>query len=275
VDFLFDWIPFPAWLTVGLLIATFWVQRSPDARAARGNGWIAPAWLAAPALASWLVIAVSDGDGGRWQVMMLAAELALVILIVVRSRSWPMTVWALAAVTLAWSALIGVPVLTREQEVTIGARGEGGVGLGENASISPEFKRPQMGQLLQRLNALAPGGALDEFTCGDPVPHLQFELTLKPERSLRERSVGVVSTPRFADKDRCLNFGLSYSVDVALADIDHGKPIDYGYTHSDGTKAAPWTPGHVGRKPVCQCELRDSGHEWVIWPDPAAEENPQ
>ena len=115
------------------------------------------------------------------------------------------------------------------------------------------------------MTSLAPSGALDDFTCGDPAPDLQFQLTLEPELTYRERLVSVVSTPHLdVVKDRCMYSGLSYSVDVALADIDHGKPIDSGYDHPlTGKPLDPWKPGKVGRKPICRCDLRDSGREWV------------
>ena len=64
-----------------------------------------------------------------------------------------------------------------------------------NEDVSREFRKPQLLEMYARMAQLAPSGALDEFTCGDPVPAFQFQLTLEPERSDRDRLVSVISAP--------------------------------------------------------------------------------
>jgi hypothetical protein len=260
----------------GLLIATLVAQRSERGRAARKAARVSAAWLVLPPLASWFFLGVSGQGGGTFQVVMLVLELLLAVWIAPRYVQWPGFPWSVAAVSLVACATLGVPVLTREHEVTAGSVPDGR----RNAyteDVSREFGKPQLLQMYARMMQLAPTGALDEFNCGEPVPTFQFKLTLEPEREYRERLVSVVSTPELdlVNKDRCLYSGLSHMTNVVLADIDRGKPVDYGYTNSGGGTLEPWKPGHIGRKPVCLCDKRDSREEWVIYPPDGSDKTEQ
>jgi hypothetical protein len=69
-----------------------------------------------------------------------------------------------------------------------------------------------------------------------------------------------------------MSFGLSYLFDIAMAAIDHGPPVDYGYVNpSTGQKLEPYKRGPP-RKPICRCDLRNSGREWVAWSRQGADE---
>lgn len=184
------------------------------------------------------------------------------------------TVMTTTAATLAWFMLSGLlPDVAREPSIAIGDRGprKGG---GFTMNISNEFHRPQLEALYARAQQFGPGGELNDFTCGDSVPDFLFEMTLRPAGEYNERLVSVGYTPQLdmPGAQRCLSFGLSYLFDVAMREIDHGPPVDYGYVNpSTGTKLGPYVPGPP-RKPICRCDLRHGGREWVAWSQRGAEE---
>ena len=124
-----------------------------------------------------------------------------------------------------------------------------------------------------RAQQFGPSGALTEFACGDSVPDFRYELTLKAAGEYQERLVSVGYTPQIDGlAERCLSFGLSYLFDTALAEIDFGAPVDYGYVNPHtGEKEGPYVRGPL-RKPICRCDLRSSGREWVAWSEQRAEE---
>ena len=116
--------------------------------------------------------------------------------------------------------------------------------------------------------------ALAEFTCGDDVPQMRYELTLKPEGEWNERLVSVGYAPKLDSglEDRCLTSGISYLFRELLAEIDQGPPIDYGYVNPrTGERLGP-AEKFENQKPICRCDLRDSGREWVAYSEKAAAE---
>ena len=160
-----------------------------------------------------------------------------------------------------------------EPSVTVGDRG-GVQGGGFTMSISREFTRDSLNALYAQAINEDTQLALADFTCGDPVPQVRYELTLKPEGEWNERLVSVGYAPDLDSsfKDRCLTRGISYVFEEMLAEIDTGPPIDYGYVNpSTGKPLGPYEKGE-NRKPICRCDLRDSGREWVAYSEKAAAE---
>jgi hypothetical protein len=186
---------------------------------------------------------------------------------------WGTVVTAVAA-TVVWFLVSGaLPELGREPDVEIGNR-DTRPGGGFTLSISNAFQRAQLESLHARAQQFGPSGAFAEFACGDSVPDFRFELTLKAAAEYQERLVSVGYTPEIDDggAERCLSFGLSYLFDTALAEIDHGPPVDYGYVDPHtGKKLEPYVRGPL-RKPICRCDLQHSGREWVAWSPQRAEE---
>ena len=187
---------------------------------------------------------------------------------------WPTGLTAVAA-TVAWFVVLSavLPDLGSEPKIKVGDRGTRPGG-GFTLNISNQFHRPELEALLARAQQFGPSGALNDFACGDSVPDLRFEMTLRPAGEYNERLVDVAYTPRLnpAGVQRCMIFGMSYVFDTALAAIDHGPPVDYGYVNpSTGQKLGPYVSGPP-RKPICRCDLKNSGREWVAWSQQRAEE---
>jgi len=249
-----------AWLTLALLVADVLVRRSSEqARQAHANAEF-PLWrLALPAVACWLVLMFAEA----WilTAALFVVQLVLVIVAVRRYATQPLIVLPLSGVLLLWSGVIAQQQFTR-RPVTVGHRSGPGGGFTEN--VSAQFRKPELERFYARLRQINERGELQPFTCGDPPPRMEFELTLEHEGPLNERLVSVGYSPRLGyDTNRCLAFGLSYVVGGALAEVDHGPPIDYGYTNPlTGKKTGPYVHG-PRRAPICVCELRQSGREWV------------
>ena len=185
--------------------------------------------------------------------------------------------WRTASTTVAaalgWFIVSGaLPELGREPPITVGNRGARPGG-GFTLSVTDAFQRAELEALLMRAQEFKPSGAMDEFTCGDAVPDFMFEMTLRAAGEWNERLVNVGYTPRLdVVDDRCMSFGLSYMFDVALTEIDHGPPVDYGYVNPHtGKKLEPYVAGPP-RKPICRCDLRSTGREWVAWSEQSAAE---
>ena len=173
--------------------------------------------------------------------------------------------------------LLSLPGCRWERAVTVGDRG-GVLGGGFNMSVSREFTRDSLQTLYARAISEDTQTALADFTCGDPVPPMRYEMTLQPEGRSNERLVEVGFAPDLypsnrepVDKYRCLTSGLSYVFEELLAEIDTGPPIDYGYVNpSTGQPLGPLPLRSENRKPICRCDLRDSGREWVAHSEEAA-----
>jgi hypothetical protein len=215
--------------------------------------------------AIWMFVFVTASVGLVWWLWWKAKESGV--------PPWRTALVAVAA-TFGWFMLSGaLPELGRQPKIAIGDRGTRPGG-GFTLSISNAFQRPELESLHARAQEFGPSGALAEFACGDSVPDFLFEITLEPAGEYNERLVEVGYTPRIdaGGAERCLSFGLSYLFDTALAEIDHGPPVDYGYVNPmTGQKLEPYVRGPL-RKPICRCDLRHSGREWVAWSQQRAEE---
>jgi len=161
----------------------------------------------------------------------------------------------------------------REQVVTIGDRG-GVQGGGFTMDISREFGPASLLALYERVTSEETRNALSEFTCGDPVPAMRYELRLKPSGTWNERLVNVGYAPDLdgSFKDRCLTKGISYVFNQALQEIDLGPPIDYGYVDPHTGKPLGALPRTKPQKPICRCDVRGAGREWVAHSEKAAAE---
>jgi hypothetical protein len=209
---------------------------------------------------------------GIWMFVFVAASVFLVWSLWWRAKNsgmppWP-TGFTAAAATIGWFFVLGIllPDLGSQPKIKIGDRGTRPGG-GFTMSISNEFQRPQLESLLARAQQFRPSGTLDEFACGDSVPDFLFEMTLRPAGEYNERLVNVAYTPDLDNggTQRCMSFGLSYLFHITLPEIDHGPPVDYGYVNpSTGEKLGPYVSGPP-RKPICRCDLKNSGREWVAW----------
>jgi hypothetical protein len=216
---------------------------------------------------------------GFWMFVFVAASVFLAWSLWWRAKNsgvppWPTGFTAVAA-TVGWFVVLGnvLPDLGSERKIKIGDRGTRPGG-GFTLNISNEFHRPQLESLLARAQQFGPSGALDEFACGDSVPDFLYEMTLEPAGEYNERLVDVAFTPKLdpTGPQRCMIFGQSYVFDTALAAVDHGPPVDYGYVNpSTGKKLGPYVSGPP-RKPICRCDLKNSGREWVAWSEERAAE---
>jgi len=262
-------VPILAWLTLALLVADVLVRRSSEqARQAHANARF-PLWrLALPAVACWVVLMFAE-QAWPLQAALFVIQLVLVI-VAVRRYATLMMVLPLSGVLLLWSGGIAWKQFTR-RPVTVGHRS--GMDGGFSQSVSAQFKKPELERFYARLMQIDSRGELQPFTCGDPPPRMEFELTLKPEGTWNERLVSVGYSPQIDNNtNRCLSSGLSYVVAGALAEVDHGPPIDYGYTDPlSGKKTGPYVYG-PRQAPICLCELRHSGREWVAFTEEAAAE---
>ena len=261
-------MPIAAWLTLALLLTDVIARRSSaNARQARAVARF-PLWvLALPAIVSWLSLTVDD-EGWIVPAALFALQLSLAVWALWRYGTWPLVAAPLCGVLVLWSGAIA-----RQQyatrSITVGHRG--GMDGGFNENVSEQFRRPELERFYSRMIEINSRGELSDFTCGDPPPRVEFELTLEPRKTLRERLVSVGYSPDLdKNEDRCLRSGLTYTTALALAEIDHGPRIDYGYTRA-GKPDEPYVPGPP-RKPICVCELRHSGGEWVAYSEEQAAE---
>jgi hypothetical protein len=236
---------------------------------------------------------VGPQHAGIWMFVFVAASVFLAWSLWWRARNsgvppWPTCLTAVAA-TVVWFLVLGaaLPEVGSEPKIKIGDRaevrsepkikiGDRGTrpGAGFTMTISNDFHRPQLESLLARAQQFGPSGALNEFACGDSVPDFLYELDLQPAGEYNERLIDVDYAPDLnpAGPERCLLFGQSYLFNVAMAEIDHGPPVDYGYVNPrTGEKLGAYVRGPI-RKPICRCDLKDSGREWVAWSRERADE---
>jgi hypothetical protein len=145
-------------------------------------------------------------------------------------------------------------------------------GNASTASISASFSRRELQALYAMLSSAAFQQRLSDYTCGDPVPHFEFALSIFEPAKYQERHLRISTNQDLdpAGRSRCLIFGLDHEIGVALAAIDKAPLIDEGYHDPLTGKRLPPPDRFVSRKPACDCAKRDGKEEWVLWPDPAA-----
>jgi hypothetical protein len=92
-------------------------------------------------------------------------------------------------------------------------------------------------------------------------------MRLGPAGELQEGLVSLGYSPAIdhAFKDRCLSSGLFYLLRQAFFEVDTGPPIDYGYVNPSTGEPIPPRQRTPPGKPICRCDLRDSGREWVAY----------
>ncbi|MEO8198753.1 MAG: hypothetical protein ABI689_18720 [Thermoanaerobaculia bacterium] len=153
-------------------------------------------------------------------------------------------------------------------------------GGGTVRNVSMDFDGAEVEALYRRLNSSDFQALLTPYNCGDPVPHVDFTTSLWPDGTYQERHVLIQPRPMFSPggRERCLEFGLGHLIDLEVARIDRGEPIQYHYRDPLSGKdlllsaEEPEEP----REPLCDCAKRDAGGEWVTWvvskkPRPAAD----
>lgn len=177
----------------------------------------------------------------------------------------PVSMRAKLAVVLIWLGHIGAPLA--EEAAEIGDATILGNSGGFVVPVTRAFGKLELAELYKRMQQFTSDGSLNDFTCGDPAPQFRYFLRLMPESRRNERLVDVSHLPTVSPggPTRCLSFGLSYFVNRAAFDIDRGDPVDYGYRDPHTGKKLGPEPRRMPRKPVCRCELRGSGKEWVEW----------
>jgi hypothetical protein len=171
---------------------------------------------------------------------------------------------ALASATVCFSvAGAFMPRVFGERSISVGDRGSG-PGEGFSQSVGARFRKPALDSALASAERLNGVHAFDQFTCGDRAPTFRFELTLHPQGELNERYVSVAYAPAAAgNENRCLSFGISYLIDSVFSLIDTGPRVKYGYVNPSTGQSLPEAEPRAPRKPVCRCDLRHSGGEWV------------
>lgn len=58
----------------------------------------------------------------------------------------------------------------------------------------------------------------------------------------------------------------------AVRGVDHGPPIDYGYVNPSTGKSLYSPEWERNDKPICRCDLRGTGREWVAYTERGAAE---
>ena len=158
-------------------------------------------------------------------------------------------------------APLGVPGDIRLGRVRAGRGSDFDVTVGKN------FGTEEGKQVLRRLIALDSSGEFKQFSCGEPVPPIGFDLTLHRQRGGQEPFVTIGQTPELFTwgPQRCLAFGINYLVARSFAEVDTGPSADLGYkTPSADTANGLGDAGkrHARHWPTCNCAMsRDSA--WV------------
>jgi hypothetical protein len=160
--------------------------------------------------------------------------------------------------------------LQNSPQYTIGTADPIYGGGGSVYPISRSFGRTQLERLHRRLSSQAFQNRLLKFNCGDPLPPLEFTVSLWREAEFQERHVLIQNRPTFSagGPERCAAFGLSFLLDIEVAWLDHGPPINYHY-HNPLT-GLEFPPADYLRDspkaPQCDCSMRYGKEEWVTWP---------
>ena len=211
-----------------------------------------------------------------WLFTFLAAIAAVAIALASRAITIGASPWRTMGIAVASAAVsfyvVGpfMPSIFGEHAITVGDRGSGPGG-GFTHSVGAKFRKPELDSALASVDRLNAAHAFDQFTCGDAAPTFRFELTLRPQGEVNERYVSVAYAPAVSvTEDRCLSFGLSYLVDSVFFLIDTGPRVNYGYVNPSTGQPLPDDMPSAPRKPVCRCDLRHAGGEWVAFSQAAA-----
>ena len=268
---MFDVFPVLGWLTVAVGIFIARAMRVSDvARKTHATAGISLRWLLAPALLSWLLLVMRAGELWKTHVVLFVIELSLALFIVRRYRAWVVLPGLLAAVCLAWSGGIALQGW-RAHPYRIGPdlptpRGA------TQASVSASFSRRELELVLARAQQFGTSEMLSEFSCGDPLPGLSMSVELRPGGEYEERRVILAYLPRLDDKNQCLDRGIDYLFEEAVRSVDHGPPVDYGYVNPS-TRQPLYSPEwEHNNKPICRCDLRGTGRDWVAYTEKRAAE---
>jgi len=146
-------------------------------------------------------------------------------------------------------------------------------GQGMAVPVSDDFGIDEARELQLRVSSAAFQKALEKYSCGDPVPEFRFYVTLYKAGPLSSRRVGIDYLPSVdpAGPQRCLQFGLSYLLGKAVAEIDPTKSFSKNYSKPTGETFEVRTQ-RTTREPHCDCDQRNAGGEWVTFPGPDEDE---
>jgi hypothetical protein len=215
-------------------------------------------------------------DPAFWLFVFLASMAVVAVALAFRAIAIGVSPWRTIGIAVASAAvsfyIVGafMPRIFAEREIHVGDRGSGPGG-GFSHSVGAQFKKSDLDSVLASADRLNAAHAFDQFTCGDDAPAFRFELTLRPQGEVNERYVSVGYSPAVnANEDRCLSFGLSYLIDSVFFPIDTGPQVKYGYVDPLTGQPLPDEEMTPPRKPVCRCDLRHSGGEWVAFSQAAA-----
>jgi hypothetical protein len=140
------------------------------------------------------------------------------------------------------------------------------------ASVSTSFKGRELALMLTRAQQFGPTGMLSEFSCGDPVPALTMSVELRPGGEYEKRRVILDYLPTLDDKNECLDRAVDYLFEDAVRGIDRGPPVDYGYVNPSTGKPLYSSEWEHKQKPICRCDLRGTGREWIAYTEKSAAE---
>jgi hypothetical protein len=113
---------------------------------------------------------------------------------------------------------------------------------------------------------------LSEFSCGDALPGLAMSVELRPGGEDEDRRVLLRYLPSLDTNNRCLERGIDYLFEETVRGVDHGPPIDYGYINPSTGKPLYSPEWEQPNKPICRCDLRATGREWVAYNEKGAAE---
>ena len=210
-------------------------------------------------------------DPAYWMFAFLASITIIAVALAFRAMTIGASPWRTIGIALVSAAVtfyvVGafMPRLFGEREISVGDRGPGPGG-GFSQSVGAQFRKPELDSALASANRLNAAHAFDQFTCGDEAPTFRFELTLRPQGEVNERYVSVGYAPEVdVNEDRCLSFGISYLIDSVFFPIDTGPRVKYGYVNPLTGQPLPDEEMNPPRKPVCRCDLRHAGGDWVFF----------
>ena len=215
-------------------------------------------------------------DPAFWLLAFLASMAVIAVALAFRAITIGASPWRTMGIAVASAAVsfyvVGafMPRIFGERAISVGDRGSGPGG-GFSHNVGARFKKADLDSVLASADRLNAAHAFDQFTCGDDAPTFRFELTLHPQGEVNERYVSVGYTPAVdVSEARCLSFGISYLIDSVFFPIDTGPRVKYGYVNPSTGQPLPDEEISLPRKPVCRCDLRHAGGEWVAFSEAEA-----